>query len=407
MVKTYTSEASIANVELGEVFVFNDKLCIKTDSGTGWETLNISKEKYCELFPPVERYASKQGQSGDCYLVSALNTMMADPRGKLQLLSCLTENSDGSITVKLPDSESEITIENGKDITSLGVDPKKCVSGALGMQLLEYAYKVEHYVKDGPASQISEKINITNESLNQLMLDCDDECKELGINSVEELKAKSREIGEEFKSKYNLSDDKVAESLLLWVEIANANTYDPVQTEENIKKWLGTSDPDVIKEVKEYVAKNRLLLDAYKEVIKIDEYQKELLQLAEKEYEYQDVEKEGGNGGHSNDVFAAFGFKNSQYYYDQASISDFIDKLIANPELQDKYVMTAGSGFSSVDNNIVSNHAYSFEIIFENGVPMVKVTNPWGAGASKPQMLTMTIEEFMQNFRSLYIAEIP
>ncbi len=408
MVKTYNSEASIANVELGEVFVFNDKLCIKTDSGTGWETLNISKEKYCELFPPVERYASSQGYSGDCYLVAALNTMMADPKGKLQLLSCLTENSDGSITVKLPDSVSEITIENGKDITSLGVDPQKCVSGALGMQLLEYAYKVERYVKDGPeASRICGEIYKINKYLELSMLgDWEDECKELGIDSVEELKAKSREIGEEFKSKYNLSDNNVAESLLIW--IANANMYDPAMVEENIINILGTSDPNVIKEVKEYVAKNQFLLyDVFcSNVIEIDEYQEKLLQMAD-EYNYQDVEEVGGNGGKSSDVFDAFGFKNSQRYDDQTSISNFIDKIIANPELQDKYVITAGTNFGSVDDNIASNHAYSFEIIFENGVPMVKVTNPWGADASKPQMVTMTIEEFMQNFDTLYIAEIP
>lgn len=125
------------------------------------------------------------------------------------------------------------------------------------------------------------------------------------------------------------------------------------------------------------------------------------------EYNYQDVEEVGGNGGKSSDVFDAFGFKNSQRYNDQTSISNFIDKIIANPELQDKYVITAGTNFGSVDDNIASNHAYSFEIIFENGVPMVKVTNPWGADASKPQMVTLTIEEFMQNFDTLYIAEIP
>ena len=64
----------IETIEVGDVFEVEgeDKIYLKTADGET-QQLDISKEAYNKLFPPLERYMSSQGESGDCYLVSTLN----------------------------------------------------------------------------------------------------------------------------------------------------------------------------------------------------------------------------------------------------------------------------------------------------------------------------------------------
>ena len=68
------------------------------------QPLNISAKAYLELFPPVERYATMQNQSGDCYLVSTVDGMFKDPAARATLLKCFTENADGTIKVRIGDT---------------------------------------------------------------------------------------------------------------------------------------------------------------------------------------------------------------------------------------------------------------------------------------------------------------
>ena len=84
----------------GDTCVIDGKLYIKTASGM--EQLNMSREKYFELFPPASKYVINQNQSGDCYLLSTMYSMMTNPSTYANLLRCFTENEDGSVTVKIP-----------------------------------------------------------------------------------------------------------------------------------------------------------------------------------------------------------------------------------------------------------------------------------------------------------------
>ena len=138
-----TNEDGIENVDVGDVFEIEGEknIFIKTQDDLSQE-LKISKKAYCRLFPAVYRYSSGQQKSQDCYLVAVLNAIMVNPNARIKLLSCFNEKEDKSISAKLPTSDTEIIIQQNETIEDLGVKKSQHMNNSLGMQLLEYLYKL-------------------------------------------------------------------------------------------------------------------------------------------------------------------------------------------------------------------------------------------------------------------------
>ncbi len=135
-------QSAINSTNTGDVFYVNDtdRLCIKLSNGK-IQPLNISSKAYLELFPPIERYATRQNASGDCYLVSTLDGMFKDPAARVKLLECFTENPNGTIKVKLGDTSVTFPSTNFGNISHIDNTYKYggnySVSGASGMKMLE------------------------------------------------------------------------------------------------------------------------------------------------------------------------------------------------------------------------------------------------------------------------------
>lgn len=117
-------------VEIGNKMYLND--------GNQLVEWNMTKEKYLELFPPVERFATTQGGIGDCYLIQSMGLAMHNPYARVQFLKSFSlkgddvivtvkglENYHGSITFK----DSKITLPKGKHLI-----------GCKGMQMYEQTY---------------------------------------------------------------------------------------------------------------------------------------------------------------------------------------------------------------------------------------------------------------------------
>ena len=161
-------------------------------------------------------------------------------------------------------------------------------------------------------------------------------------------------------------------------------------------------------------------------------------------YNLNNYEFIAGRGGWSDFVFSAFGLNNVKKYSTTYEIDAFLDKIIANPKMQDNYVITASTIMTKerlreIYNNssekyhqylkdnpqiykqlldaapenlpygLVSRHAYSFEVTTnEAGETVIKVTNPWDISSSiDNKVITLTVEEFKQYFSDMSIAEIP
>ena len=152
----YADVATAAkNLNTGDVCRIgsSDRIAIKLSDGT-IEELNMSYEKYLELFPPISEYVSQQQNIGDCYLVSSIDQLYKTPETKANVLRSFTENLDGSVTIKLPNGKTSFTIAAGAKVDDYVIKEMRTSNGGTkkgnfimnaseGYKALEYTYGLE------------------------------------------------------------------------------------------------------------------------------------------------------------------------------------------------------------------------------------------------------------------------
>lgn len=129
----------IDTVNIGDAYKIEgeDGIRIKI-SDTESKLINMSRETYYKLFPPVDRYASSQQTLGDCYCIENMMLLYSLPDQRANLLEMFSEDESGNIKIKFPNCDFEVIFENGEF-------PKNQISdmyssGAEGFKMLEYAY---------------------------------------------------------------------------------------------------------------------------------------------------------------------------------------------------------------------------------------------------------------------------
>ena len=163
MVKDYTkSELSLSEIanttSVGDVVETSEGLFV--NNGTTLKKLQMTKEQYVELFPPVERYSSIQGGTGDCYFIAdTLVSWMNNEKTFAEILQMFkvdSETNDVTITFNSKEySKYPVTFKNGE---LFGMDGKtnynwtyKSTSGILGAKgckMLEQAYSIARFAHD-------------------------------------------------------------------------------------------------------------------------------------------------------------------------------------------------------------------------------------------------------------------
>lgn len=233
--------AGLNNCKIGDVFEVEDenKIYIKTNDNE-YQQLDISKDAYNKLFPPIQKYMSSQGNIGDCYLVSSLNNMMTDPSLRSNLLSCFSEDEDENrnITVDLPNGDYTFTVENRKSV--LDYFPKEVTvkdsdtgkdeiipsnqaisDSSLGMQMLEICY--------GVYRQNSESTNL--------------------IKKLEDVTAKLQEEESTYREEDKINTQNTAEILF--------NNVNPkINSRDLIEKLYYIDSENIEKTVTEYLMPN-------------------------------------------------------------------------------------------------------------------------------------------------------
>ena len=150
IIKTLSSQTDLADISKcianGDVCELNGKLYVN-DNGTATQ-INLSKEKFEELFPPLTRVSFKQGQLGDCWFVSTLDNFMDLPNGRTSLYKLFEQQGD-DILIKFPNSPNPIKFEGGKVLNAEG----KQIQGfsqdevPTGIRMIEQAYAIHRYYK--------------------------------------------------------------------------------------------------------------------------------------------------------------------------------------------------------------------------------------------------------------------
>ena len=405
-VKKFSSaEDAVAQLGVGDVYQIegSSKMGIILADGTAQE-LNISAEKYMELFPPVERFSMNQQRIDDCYLVAGLDALNKTPETRVQLLQCFTEQADGSVSVKLPNGKIEFTIEDGVSISESVSDSflktrngsssiinqdgyLSLVNGPKGMQALEYTYGLE---------------------LQQNMVDAAWQNLDRQINSMLDTYT-GFESRIEFYSTILENPDSYSVDQLreMFKDVAQSGDtkfgdYYPEFFEQYFKNFVplnadGTGiDTDAIAKKLQNQISAMTDLDAkalglYEGID--DEISKIMTDIA------TNPESLRGRGGHTNNVFKMFGISDAQMEY-----SDITSILIDQENWGSR--IFAGGTFGDSDTRflnqelqIAGNHAYSINpFVDENGIMKFKVTNPWKTSESN----IFTLEQIRQYFETIY-----
>ena len=117
-------------VEVGEQMYIND--------GKKLAKWKMTKEMFLKLFPPVDRFAFKQKNLGDCYLLSSISSVMRNKKASVTFYQSFEyDGKDVKVTVKAyEDYNGSQTFTNG-ELSNLG---KKQVEACRGVQLYERTY---------------------------------------------------------------------------------------------------------------------------------------------------------------------------------------------------------------------------------------------------------------------------
>lgn len=174
------AEAS-ANRKVGETFSIEGTNDVYYVSSKGAQKLDMDRDMYFNLFPPLKSAVTQQGQMGDCYFVSGvLDACMSNPEAKAMLLSKIHQRGNditidlGSYEVSTPEIAAaklpySITFKGAKKNSSLYHN--EGVSGAQGLKLVEqvygyklvaedFAYKIynKHYGKPEKQAKLIEEL---------------------------------------------------------------------------------------------------------------------------------------------------------------------------------------------------------------------------------------------------------
>ena len=168
-----SKEEAMRQAKMGDVFqIAGEKGVSIRNKSSEIEQLSMAREDYFKLFPPVERFAHVQGTYGNCYEVTALNSMMERPETRENLLRCFDTLSEKGVTrIKFPNSNftngvvvdtKEIAL-NG-DYYSKGCDGFKYLEEALGKEY-ERAfvdYQAKELMKQGKDSSVATLLSLYN-----------------------------------------------------------------------------------------------------------------------------------------------------------------------------------------------------------------------------------------------------
>ncbi len=128
-------------VPSGEAAYVNGKMYVNEDGVM--KELNITKEKFEELFPLEGRFNTHQGNLGDCWLISALDNLMDLPVGRAKLYQMISQEGD-DIIITFPNKVTggepiQIRFPKGEIKNSLS---GKQLNGCKGLSLIEKAYSI-------------------------------------------------------------------------------------------------------------------------------------------------------------------------------------------------------------------------------------------------------------------------
>lgn len=152
---------AIKMIPKGDVCELDSKLYVNDDNNL--VELNMTKEKFIDLFPSVMRFNFLQGTLGDCWLIAVLGKMMDNSLTRPKLYELFRQDGK-DVFIMFPNAEKEIKFVNAEPLIADSV-----VDGPFGIQIIEQAYSIhrEYGYSNFPVEDISNIVD-ADEQLNRL-----------------------------------------------------------------------------------------------------------------------------------------------------------------------------------------------------------------------------------------------
>lgn len=141
-------------IEEGETGFLNGKL-YAIQKGKPVE-LQLSKEKFEELFPFMERFKTAQGEIGDCWLVSSIDNFMSNPTQRVEIYKLFRQDGN-DILIKYPNGKNELRFINGEPFDDKG----RLCSGAKGIRMIEQSFifhRAKAYTKHAAETDVKARL---------------------------------------------------------------------------------------------------------------------------------------------------------------------------------------------------------------------------------------------------------
>lgn len=151
-------------IEEGETGFLNGKL-YAIQKGKPVE-LQLSKEKFEELFPFMERFKTAQGEIGDCWLVSSIDNFMSNPTQRVEIYKLFRQDGN-DILIKYPNGKNELRFINGEPFDDKG----RLCSGAKGIRMLEQSFifhRAKAYTKHAAETDVIARLQENPELIRKL-----------------------------------------------------------------------------------------------------------------------------------------------------------------------------------------------------------------------------------------------
>ena len=81
--KNISQQEVLKQSKCGDVVEIGNKLFVNEENQL--TELKITRQKFMELFPPIERFLTMQGSLGNCYFVSVITAIMNNPKTRANI----------------------------------------------------------------------------------------------------------------------------------------------------------------------------------------------------------------------------------------------------------------------------------------------------------------------------------
>lgn len=434
-VPKYTSkEEALQNSKAGDVYQLNDEKNIYYNDGKNVTQLKMDKEMYLKLFPPIDRFSTKQQRNGDCYLVSTLNSIFQNPETRNHIFDCFEQDGD-DVKVKFPKSDKTYTIKNGSLEEHGDLTENQYIRGTAGMKILECVYgdiKRDTYM-DFAQSMLD---NNADKSVKNL-LDIDDvkernTSRQLAIEqyqrdieyleSIENKDEQTKKKIDKLKSKVgNLkhrnktagnwikSEKAYEKAAFRAIDIRNNFNNDVKTNADNV--YLEKYDADIEKDSDGYVSKVKFIDNSYGNEKKVRLADGEAIKA-----KYGNNRNYYREGGSPAEIYNLFDMPVREYIRPNISNSETDKKfdyknlkqeIIANIQEGKTFVLTGATIMNNSDDlrfekGLINGHGYSMSVELKDDNQLTyKIINPWNTAYNTE----LSEEEMERYFGRIYLVK--